>query len=141
MISIEYGDPIVPGVDKFTYSTEGLGITVDDELKKKDVKRIGVFPNPYYAFNPLEVNRGYKFITFNNLPLKVTVRIFNLAGHLVDKIEKDDNSTFLQWDLLNQSNFLVASGIYIAHINMPKEGLTKILKLVIIMEADILPVY
>ena len=141
VISVKYADPIIPGVDEFTYSTAGLETTVNNNLKKKDVRRIGVFPNPYYAFNPLETHQADKFVTFNNLPPKATVRIFNLAGHLVKVIEKNDNSKFLRWDLRNQSNYYVASGVYIAYINMPVEDLTRILKLVIIMETEFLPVY
>ena len=141
VISINYANPIIPGVDEFAYSTHGLETIVDNNLKKKDIKRIGVFPNPYYAFNPLEINQADKFVTFNNMPPEATVRIFNLAGHLVRVLEKEYNTKFMRWDLRNQSIYYVASGIYIAHINMPKEGLARILKLVIIMEPEFLPVY
>ena len=141
VVRIKYANPIIPGSDAFTYSTEGLEKTIDEAQKKNDVHRIGVFPNPYYAFNPLEPHRFEKFVTFNNLPPKATIRIFNLAGHLVKKIEKNDDTKFARWDLLNQNFLLVASGIYIAHINMPDEGLVKTLKLVIVMEAEFLDVY
>ena len=90
VVKIEYANPIIPGIDEFTYSTVGLESKVDDALKKQDVRRIGVFPNPYYAFNPLELSYINKFVTFNNLPPKATIRIFNLAGHLVNVIEKDN---------------------------------------------------
>ena len=56
-------------------------------------------------------------------------------------IDKDDNSQFKQWDLLNQSGLPIASGIYIAHIDMPDVGVSKILKLVIVMEAEILDIF
>jgi len=141
VIRINYANPIIPGVDEFSYSTAGLEVVVDNDLKKKDIKRIGVFPNPYYAFNPLEVHQSFKFVTFNNLPPKVTIRIFNLAGHLVRKYEKNDDSKFLCWDLRNHNFYYVASGIYIAHIDMPEEGLSRVLKLVIVMETEFLPVY
>jgi len=141
VINIKYANPIIPGVDEFTYSTVGLERTVSESLKKKDVQRIGVFPNPYYAFNPLEESHVNKFITFNNLPPKATIRIFNLAGHLVNVIRKDNSIKFERWNLLNLSGLSVASGIYIAHIDMPDENLVKVLKLVIIMEAEYLEVY
>jgi len=140
-IKIKYANPIIPGVDEFSYSTVGLERTVNESLKERDVSRIGVFPNPYYAFNPLEESYVNKFVTFNNLPPKATIRIFNLAGHLVNIIEKDNLSKFDRWDLLNLSGLSVASGIYIAHIEMPDENLTKVLKLVIIIEAEYLEVY
>jgi len=141
IIKINYANPIIPGVDEFTYSTMGLEKTMSESLKKQDLDRIGVFPNPYYAFNPLESSYVNKFVTFNNLPPKATIRIFNLAGHLVNIIKKDNSTRFERWDLLNLSGLSVASGIYIAHIEMPEENLEKVLKLVIIMEAEFLEVY
>ena len=34
----------------------------------KRCRKIGVYPSPYYAYNPAETNRFFKFVTFNNLP-------------------------------------------------------------------------
>jgi hypothetical protein len=104
-----------------------------------------VFPNPYYAFNAAETNRFARFVTFNNLPPKATIRIFNLAGQLVRRLDKDDTSQFLRWDLANQANFPVASGIYVAHLEMtlPTDNsmVTKVLKVAIIQEQEILNSY
>jgi len=73
------------------------------------------------------------------------VRIFNLAGQLVRVLDKDDNAQFLRWDLTNADNFPVASGMYIAYLEltMPADGstMTKVLKLAIIQEQEILDVY
>jgi len=57
---------------------------------------------------------------------------FTLSGTMVRKLVKDDNSQFLHWNILNEAGRDVASGLYIAHIEMPKLGVTKILKLVVI---------
>lgn len=135
-----YINPTYPGVDTYTVNSAGYESTVDEALKKGDLERIGVFPNPYYAFNPLEVNKLTRFVTFNNLPDMATIRIFNLAGHLVKVIEKNDETTFARWDLLNQHWFPIASGMYLAYIEIPDVG-TKVLKLAIIQEAEVLDVY
>jgi hypothetical protein len=114
------------------------------ELEQFSAENVGVYPNPYYAFNPAEENRLSRFVTFNNLPPKVTVRIFNLGGQLVRTLVKDDPSQFLRWDLLNHTGTPVASGMYIAHVEMqlPSGGLfTKALKLAIIQEQEVLDVY
>lgn len=140
VVTLKYANPVVPGVDEFTYSTAGLEITIDDALKKEDLDRMGVFPNPYYCFNPLEVHKLSRFVTFNNLPEMATIRIFNLAGHLVTTIEKNDNTTFARWDLLNQHDFPCASGMYLAHITVPDVG-TRVLKLAIVQESEVLDVY
>ena len=124
---------------KFTYVVpkpyEGL------QIQLAGVDRIGVYPNPYYAYNPAETNRFSRFVTFNNLPKKASFRIFNLAGHLVKKLEKDTDSQFYKWDLLNQDNFPVASGMYIVHIDLPEQGATKVLKVGVIQEQEILDSY
>lgn len=110
-------------------------------VAKSDVEKINVFPNPYYAINAAETNRFVRFVTFNFLPKKATIRIFNVAGQLVRIIEKDDESQFTRWDLNNQSNFPVASGMYIVHIDLPELGATKVLKFGVIQEQQVLDVF
>jgi hypothetical protein len=102
---------------------------------------VNVFPNPYYGVNPLETNRFARFVTFNNLPPKAKVRIFNLAGQLVRVLDKDDNSQYLQWNLLNFYNVPVASGFYIVHLDFPEQGQSKVLKLSVIQEQEVFDSY
>jgi hypothetical protein len=111
------------------------------DVEKTAAEQVGVFPNPYYGFNPAETSRFSKFVTFNSLPKKATIRIFNLAGQLVRTVEKDDDGQFIRWNLLNQHNFPVASGMYIAHVDMPDLGMAKTLKIAIIQEQEVLDVY
>ncbi len=123
--------------DKFTFQAPA-GSVYDASAAKADVSSINVFPNPYYGFNRAETSRFVRFVTFNHLPVNAEVRIFNLAGALVKSIAKNDNTQFLNWDLTNQNNLPVASGLYIAYINMPQIGATKTLKLIIIQEQQYL---
>jgi hypothetical protein len=129
--------------DVFSFSTPPPQKGAAYERASAD--KVGVFPNPYYAFNPAETNRLVRFVTFNNLPPVATVRIFNLAGHKVRTLQKNDPSQFLRWDLNNDDNFPVASGMYIAHIEMtlPSDGskVTKILKIAVIQEQEVLDVF
>lgn len=111
------------------------------ELAKASAENIGVFPNPYYAFNSLETNRLARFVTFNNLPKQATIRIFNLAGQLVRTITKSNDSQFQQWDLLNHSGLPVASGMYIAHFTLPEVGVEQIVKIAIVQEAEVLDTF
>lgn len=124
--------------DVFTFTTPATAKNRD--LALASANKIGVFPNPYYAFNPQETSRLSRFVTFNNLPPNspVTIRIFNLAGQLVNRIEKNDASQFTTWNLLNFSNLPVASGMYIAHIEIPELGHAQVLKLAIIQEGEVL---
>jgi hypothetical protein len=105
---------------------------------KEDIHLINVFPNPYYGVNTEELNKYQRFVTFSHLPEKATIRIFNLAGVLVRTIEKSTPGQFQRWDLSNESGLPVASGLYVAYIDMPDVGETKIVKLSIIQERQIL---
>lgn len=117
------------------------GKTSSVALAQADVQKINVFPNPYYGFNLREQTRINKYVTFNHLPARATIRIFNLAGVLVRVIEKDDPQQFAQWDLRNDNQLPVASGIYIVFVDMPEIGATKVLKLALVQEEQILRVY
>ncbi|MCL5028258.1 MAG: hypothetical protein M1480_04455 [Bacteroidetes bacterium] len=121
--------------DQFTFTATAP--TSSTALAKEDVNSINVFPNPYYGVNSQEVNKYSKYITFNHLPNNATIRIFNLAGTLV-KTVNHSGGQFDYWDLTNDSGLPVASGLYIAYIDMPDLGATKILKIAIIQEQQFL---
>lgn len=131
--------------DKYTFSDPTKAAVKNNmALAKVEAEKVNVYPNPYYAYNPAETNRFNRFVTFTHLPANATIRIFNLAGQIVKVIKKDgafNPGQFERWDLNNQYGFPVASGIYIAHIDMPDIGKTKILKLVIIQEQEVLETY
>jgi len=125
-------------VKKFTIKKVIKG---DVSLAKEAVKNINVFPNPYYGMNVDELDRYSRFVTFSHLPEKATIRLFDLAGTLVRVLEKNDPDQYLRWDLTNYNNLPVASGIYLAHIEMKDIGETKILKLMIVQEQQYLQRY
>lgn len=125
--------------DAFTFKAPA--VTQSTALAKEQVEKINVFPNPYYAYNPQATNRFDRFVTFNHLPKKATIRIFNLAGTQIRKLEKNDDSQFMQWDLKNQTGLPVASGIYIARVNMPDLGKTKVLKIFVVQAEQIIQYY
>lgn len=118
--------------DFFQFSTQGP--VFNQNLAKADIEKINVFPNPYYATNPNEINKYERIVTINHLPERATIRIFNLAGQLIRTLEKNSPEQFMRWDLLNESRFLAPSGLYIIHIEMLELGKTKILKLAIVQE-------
>ena len=51
---------------------------------------------------------------------------------MVRTLDKDNSSQFFKWDLMNDNNSLVASGVYIAFVEMSEIGETKIIKFAII---------
>ncbi len=127
-----------PNTTNDTFAFYCTGPTEDRALALDDVENINVFPNPYYAYNPQEPDRFNRFVTFSHLPAKATLRIFNLAGLQVRKLDKDDATQFHNWDLRNEDNLPVASGIYIVHIDLPDLNKEKIVKLYIIQADEIL---
>ncbi len=126
--------------DSYTFSTQAV-IANNTELMKAAAEKINVFPNPYYAYNPAEPDRFTTFVTFNHLPPKATVRIFNLAGVQVRKLEKNDATQFLRWNLRNERDIPVASGMYIVYIEMKDIGKEKVLKVMILQQQEQLKYY
>lgn len=116
--------------------------TYNSDLAKSDVEKINAFPNPYYGYQYRETAPDDHYITFSHLPDNAVIRIFDLSGVLVRTIEHNPiNGQFEKWYLQNDNNYPVASGIYVAYIDMPGLGTTKILKLAVIQEQQMLKVY
>ena len=97
---------------------------------KSELDDIRVVPNPYIAAatweprNTYTSGRGPREIHFINLPAKCTIRIFNVSGTLVKKIEHEsayENGTAI-WDVLSDEKFEIAYGIYVYHIDAPGIG-------------------
>jgi hypothetical protein len=131
-----------PNRDSDVFRIEAPAVTASAEQAKDDVEMVNVFPNPYYAYNPEETSRFDRKVTFTHLPQKATIRIFSLGGTLVYKIDKDNASQFQDWNLRNESDLPVASGMYVVHIQMPEPiNKEKVLKLFVIQGAEILKTY
>ena len=131
---------IVPGEDVLTFSTVAPKTEIDS-VRFAEVVKINVFPNPYLGQNLEEINLHNRFVTFTHLPPKnTTIRIFTLAGHLVTSISHDNGTPMEKWDLNNARNIPVASGMYIAHIEV-EGGASKVLKLAIFMPEERLDLF
>ena len=115
-------------VDEFTFSTASLvGKTI--EYNPSNIK---VWPNPYFAYNPEETSSADRQIHFTHLPAggKCIIRIFDLTGTLVRKIEHNNGTQYEVWDVCDYHTNPVASGMYIVHIETDQGD--KILKLAIV---------
>lgn len=108
--------------------------TVEELQQQWD--KVNVYPNPLFGYNASSQSFGYEvdeaFVTFSNLPPKVNIKIYSLSGTLVRELDKNDEASIIRWDLKNESDYLVASGLYIALIENPDLG-QKVLKFSIIM--------
>jgi len=138
VVLFAYDNPTT-GDDEWTFST--VAATSGGDVTDEMVDMINVFPNPYYGYQALETNRRNKYVRFNHLPQKADIRIFNMGGVMVMKIEKDDATQNADWNLTNQYSLPVASGVYIVHIDLPDVGKEKILKIALVQEEQILLSY
>ncbi|MBN1326788.1 MAG: hypothetical protein JW996_02430 [Candidatus Cloacimonetes bacterium] len=121
-----------------------------------DMDNIYVVPNPYVGQSTFDGRRDYdekgdksRRLWFVNLPEKCTVKIFTLAGDLVDKFKHDGSheediitvskawhkglaaSGIHAWDLLSQNNQIIAPGVYLYSVK-DDDGDIKVGKFVII---------
>jgi hypothetical protein len=119
--------------DKFTF-TAVKPKKSDLTVGKTSLDRISVYPNPYLGAHSLEIDKYQRFVRFNNLPNNATIRIYTVAGVFVRRLEKSDTyKTYLDWDLKNKDGLPVASGMFVAYVEIPGMG-TKVLKLAVIQE-------
>jgi hypothetical protein len=87
--------------------------------------RVRVVPNPYrlsaaWNLQPTERDYSGERIQFQHLPLGSVVRIYTIAGELVQTLVQDpDRGGLVEWNLISRNNQYVVSGIYIYHIDSP----------------------
>ena len=122
-----------------------------------DMDKIYVVPNPYLGQSKFDGRRDKdengdrsKRIWFVNLPEKCTIKIYTLAGDLVDEIEHNGLSSvdvinpskasptgiaqsgIEPWDLLSKYDQIIASGVYLYSVEDHATGDVKVDKLVLI---------
>lgn len=103
--------------DKFQFTTQQE--QVDAQKMKDDLANIKVVPNPYKVTSVFETTLLNRELQFRNLPPQATIRIYNLAGDLVRRIEHTNNTSIEPWNLRTYNDQEVAFGVYIYHIQTP----------------------
>lgn len=112
----------------YSFNTKDLTtLTNQADLAKSALDLIRAVPNPYYAYSAYERSNLDNVVKITNLPQTCTISIYTVNGTLIRRITKDDSNTFLNWDLKNQRNVPIASGMYLIHVDVPDVG-TKIVK-------------
>ncbi len=133
----------------YTFNTSDIAtLFQQQDVAKNAMDLIKVVPNPYYGSSSYESRRIENLIRITNLPNKCTIKIFTMNGTLVRTIKRDVSGqedlyansggdgtgakkarriSYEEWDLKNQNNISIASGLYIIHIDAPGIG-EKILK-------------
>ena len=112
----------------YYFSTKDLAATTNNsEVLTSALDNINIVPNPYYAFSSYETGKLDNRVKITNLPEVCTISIYDLNGTRIRQFKKGDPTTYLDWDLKNDQNIPIASGVYIVHIEVPNIG-EKVLK-------------
>jgi len=144
VLDLRFLNPVKAGEDRWVFRPSALQNASSAEAKEQ-LEMLNVFPNPYFAFNVEERQPLDRFVTFTHLPEgDATIRIYSLGGHFVTSIDHGSSSfagsSFEQWNLTNRAGIPVASGMYIAHIEIPGVG-DRFLKLAVFQPEERLDVY
>jgi hypothetical protein len=114
--------------DKYHFTTRKSW--VDNQLATEELDDIVVVPNPYVVtarWEPKHIyvsGRGPRKLDFINLPQVCTIKIFTMAGYLVDVIEHSSAYEYgtYSWDMLSKDGLEIAYGLYIYHVDAPNVG-------------------
>ncbi|MCK4715963.1 MAG: hypothetical protein KAT54_04090 [Candidatus Marinimicrobia bacterium] len=96
--------------DRYYIRTTASGINKD--ALKKDIKKVKVVPNPYKITSVYETSLEVKQVQFTHLPEHCDIRIFNLSGDFITKLEHHYGS-IEPWDLRTYNDQEISFGIYI----------------------------
>jgi hypothetical protein len=117
------GSPVNKNNPTYRFSTRDLAALKNrTDVAKSALDLIKAVPNPYYAYSAYERSNLENIVKITNLPEVCTVKIYSVNGTLVRSYDKDDPKTSLNWDLKNQKNIPISSGLYIIHVNVPNVG-------------------
>ena len=113
-----------------TFNTSDIQtITGDEAVAQSALDLIKVVPNPYYGSSKYERDQVDHRVKITNLPKTCTISIYNVSGTLVRQVslDSDENVTGWDWDLKNNYNVAISSGVYIIHVDAGEIG-EKVLK-------------
>ena len=113
--------------DIYRFRTAAAG--TDATQATQELRDIYVVPNPYVAAasfeprNPISrTERGERRLYFAGVPKQCTIRIYTLAGELVETLYHDstldDGKVF--WDMRTRDNMNLAYGLYLFHVDSPE---------------------
>ena len=126
-VNKQYQDFVATGENggrpKYSWSMNDLQTTTASrDVLASALDLINVVPNPYYAFSEYERNRIDTRVKIVNLPDQCTVTIYNVSGKLIRQFKKDNQITYIDWDLKNTIGVPIASGVYLIHVEVPGVG-------------------
>lgn len=107
----------------YSFSTKNMATVTDQsDTAKSLLDLIMVTPNPYYSYSGYETSQLDNRIKILNLPQTCTISIYTLNGLLVRQYKKDNDLTYIDWDLKNHAGIPISGGMYLIHVNAPDIG-------------------
>ncbi len=110
------------GFPEYGFSTTGSEGITDFNTAKSALDNIRVVPNPYYGSSLYEDSQLDNIVKITNLPDNCKINIFMTNGTLIRSFNKANSLPYLEWDLKNDFNVPIASGVYIIHIDAGELG-------------------
>ncbi|MBI1315718.1 hypothetical protein GC167_02515 [bacterium] len=111
------------GNPSYRFSTRNIATSKNDlPTAKTAMDLIRAVPNPYFGSSLYEDSQLDNIVKITNLPESCTVTIYTSNGTRVRQFRKDTKLTFLEWDLRNDYNVPIASGVYLIHIDAGQAG-------------------
>lgn len=106
------------GVPKYLFNTAKYATVNNDRATANSaLDLIRVVPNPYNGSSLYEDTQLDNIVKITNLPQTCKISIFMTNGTLIRTINKDNSLTYVEWDLKNNFNVPISSGIYLIHID------------------------
>ena len=103
---------------RYQFSTNTIATGLQKmEVAKSALDNIKVVPNPYYGWSEYETSQLDNIVKITNLPERCKISIYTSNGTLIKTIDKDNTSTWVEWNLTNRFNVPIAGGVYILHID------------------------
>jgi len=125
--------------DRFEFTMTGESKpTVDPDSARRALEDVLVIPNPYKVSSGFEQapanpndRQQRRELHFTGMPAPSTLRIFTIAGVMIDEIEIEQGDllggqfggTYV-WDMLTKDDLEIAYGIYLYHIEARGVGET-----------------
>jgi len=144
--SYDKGNPAnnLPSMESSIYENQKYAVP-GKTVSASGERKIYVYPNPYKASALWDgTSSRERLIWFANLPAKATIRIYTLAGDLIDQIDHDastysggDISLLSQkssskttiysggehaWDLISKNDQAIATGLYLYSVKDENSG-------------------
>jgi hypothetical protein len=119
---------------KFTLAGKQAAALTTQAQIDSSLNFINIVPNPYYGFSAYEINEFTSTVKLTNLPPQCKVSIYTLDGKFIRQFNRDEKPSVypsaaqfgnrskqitpdLEWDLKNDKNIPVSSGVYLINVD------------------------